>query len=90
MKTLNSISKIILVNKPIGWTSFDVVKRVRATVKKIYNLKNLKVGHCGTLDPLASGDTPTEMDKINLSSESLWSKYIKLLEDFLNMQYMPK
>ena len=46
---------IILINKPINWTSFDVVKKIRVLIKKKYNLKKLKVGHAGTLDPLATG-----------------------------------
>ncbi len=46
---------IILINKPIDWTSFDVVKKIRVILKKKYNLKKLKVGHAGTLDPLATG-----------------------------------
>ena len=37
------------------WTSFDVVKFVRNLLKKTYNLKKIKVGHAGTLDPLATG-----------------------------------
>ena len=47
--------QIILINKPINWTSFQVVKKVRFLIKKKYNLKKLKVGHCGSLDPLATG-----------------------------------
>lgn len=46
---------VILINKPMNWTSFDVVKRIRGLLKKKYNLSKLKVGHAGTLDPLASG-----------------------------------
>ena len=46
---------IILINKPINWTSFDVVKKIRGLIKKKYSLSKLKVGHAGTLDPLASG-----------------------------------
>lgn len=45
----------LLIDKPIGWTSFDVVNKVRFTLKKKLNLKKIKVGHAGTLDPLASG-----------------------------------
>jgi tRNA pseudouridine55 synthase len=45
----------ILVNKPLNWTSFQVVKALRGAFKKTYNLKNYKVGHAGTLDPLATG-----------------------------------
>ena len=46
---------IILIDKPIKWTSFDVIKRIRGLIKKKYGLNKLKVGHAGTLDPLASG-----------------------------------
>lgn len=45
----------ILVDKPINWTSFDVVNKLRFVLKKITGLKKLKVGHAGTLDPLATG-----------------------------------
>lgn len=45
----------IYIDKPVGWTSFDVVKRVRGALLRRLRLKKLKVGHAGTLDPLASG-----------------------------------
>jgi len=45
----------ILVDKPLGWTSFDVVNKLRWNIKRKLNVKNIKVGHAGTLDPLASG-----------------------------------
>lgn len=44
-----------LVNKPLHWTSFDVVKKLRFAIKKKLNVKKVKVGHAGTLDPLAEG-----------------------------------
>ena len=47
--------EMLLIDKPLEWTSFDVVKSLRIFLKKTYNLKKLKVGHAGTLDPLASG-----------------------------------
>jgi len=47
--------KILTFNKPVGWSSFDLVKKVRNLLKIKYNFKKLKVGHAGTLDPLASG-----------------------------------
>lgn len=47
--------QLILIDKPLGWTSFDVVKKVRFAIRKKFDLKKLKVGHAGTLDPLASG-----------------------------------
>lgn len=47
--------KTILVDKPVGWTSFDVVKKIRWQIKQKLGLKKIKVGHAGTLDPLATG-----------------------------------
>ena len=45
----------IVVDKPLGWTSFDVVNKIRWNLKRKLGVKNIKVGHAGTLDPLASG-----------------------------------
>ncbi len=45
----------ILIDKPLEWTSFDVVNKVRYTLKKGLGIKKIKVGHAGTLDPLATG-----------------------------------
>lgn len=47
--------KLILIDKDINWTSFDVVSKIRNFIKKKFNLKKIKVGHTGTLDPLATG-----------------------------------
>lgn len=47
--------KTILVDKPFGWTSFDVVNKIRWNLKQKLGVKNIKVGHAGTLDPLATG-----------------------------------
>jgi tRNA pseudouridine55 synthase len=47
--------QIILINKPIEWTSFDVVKKIRNTISRSTGIKKIKVGHAGTLDPLATG-----------------------------------
>lgn len=49
--------KLLLFDKPLGWTSFDIVNKVRNIIEKEYKLKrlSLKVGHAGTLDPLATG-----------------------------------
>lgn len=43
------------IDKPLGWTSFDVVKRLRGAIQKRLHVKKFKIGHAGTLDPLASG-----------------------------------
>tara|TARA_B100000508_G_C11465280_1_gene281482 strand:- start:10139 stop:10864 length:726 start_codon:yes stop_codon:yes gene_type:complete len=45
----------LLIDKPLNWTSFDVVNKIRGALKKHLDVKKLKVGHAGTLDPLASG-----------------------------------
>ena len=47
--------QIFLIDKPLGWTSFDLVKKMKNLIRKKYNLKKIKVGHAGTLDPLATG-----------------------------------
>ena len=46
---------LLLVDKPLAWTSFDVVNKIRSPLKRRLQIKNLKVGHAGTLDPLATG-----------------------------------
>ena len=47
--------EMLLIDKPLDWTSFDVVNLLRSFIRKQYGLKKLKVGHAGTLDPLATG-----------------------------------
>lgn len=47
--------QLLLIDKPFGWTSFQVVNKIRWHLKKQADLKKLKVGHAGTLDPLATG-----------------------------------
>ena len=47
--------KVILLNKPLYWTSFDLVRKVKSVIRSQLNLKKIKVGHAGTLDPLATG-----------------------------------
>lgn len=47
--------ELLCIDKPLGWTSFDVVKRLRGAIQKRLSLKKFKVGHAGTLDPLATG-----------------------------------
>lgn len=53
---LNPIEgEIFYVDKPLKWTSFEVVKKIRARLRKRLDVKSLRVGHAGTLDPLATG-----------------------------------
>lgn len=47
--------QVLLIDKPLNWTSFDVVNFLRSFIRKVYGLTKLKVGHAGTLDPLATG-----------------------------------
>ena len=45
----------MLINKPLNWTSFQVVNKIRWLIKNKFGIKKIKVGHAGTLDPLATG-----------------------------------
>lgn len=47
--------QVILMDKPLEWTSFQVVNKMRWLIKKQFGIKKIKVGHAGTLDPLATG-----------------------------------
>lgn len=62
---------ILLVDKPLGWTSFDVINKIRYPLCHRLGVKRVKVGHAGTLDPLATG-------LLILCT----GKYTKLIESF--------
>jgi tRNA pseudouridine55 synthase len=47
--------EVLYFDKPVNWTSFDLVNKIRYTLSKSLNIKKIKVGHAGTLDPLATG-----------------------------------
>jgi tRNA pseudouridine55 synthase len=47
--------QVLLIDKPLNWTSFQVVNKLRWAIRKKFGLKRIKVGHAGTLDPLATG-----------------------------------
>lgn len=47
--------QLLLIDKPLNWTSFQVVNKIRWELKNKFGIKKLKVGHAGTLDPLATG-----------------------------------
>jgi tRNA pseudouridine55 synthase len=47
--------EVLLIDKPYKWTSFDVISKLRSHIRGRLGLKKLKVGHAGTLDPLATG-----------------------------------
>lgn len=47
--------QVLLIDKPLNWTSFQVVNKLRWHIKQRFKIKKIKVGHAGTLDPLATG-----------------------------------
>ena len=47
--------KVVLINKPYKWTSFQVVNKMKHILRHNFDLKKIKIGHAGTLDPLATG-----------------------------------
>lgn len=47
--------QVLLIDKPLNWTSFQVVNKLRWELRQVFKLKKIKVGHAGTLDPLATG-----------------------------------
>ncbi|MDP2089807.1 MAG: tRNA pseudouridine(55) synthase TruB [Flavobacteriaceae bacterium] len=57
MNSIENITEgqVLLIDKPLHWTSFQVVNKMRFAIKKRFKLKKIKVGHAGTLDPLATG-----------------------------------
>lgn len=57
MKTLEDYQsgQILLIDKPLHWTSFQAVNKLRWEIRQAFKIKKIKVGHAGTLDPLATG-----------------------------------
>lgn len=49
------MKEFALINKPVGWTSYDVIGYMKKVIRKFPELKKIKIGHAGTLDPFASG-----------------------------------
>lgn len=62
---------VVSINKPYGWTSADVVRKVKFALQRRWKIKNIKVGHAGTLDPLATGILLVCIGKATKSAESL-------------------
>jgi len=54
-KSIFEGGQVLLFDKPLYWTSFDLVNKVRIMIRSAFGIKKIKVGHAGTLDPLASG-----------------------------------
>jgi tRNA pseudouridine55 synthase len=75
--------EILVLNKPLDWTSFDLVNKVRIMLCRLMKIKKLKIGHAGTLDPkatgvmvLCSGKLTKQIDKIQADEK----EYIALLK----------
>lgn len=68
--------QLLLLDKPLRWTSFQVVNKVRWLIKRQYGFKKLKVGHAGTLDPLATG----------LLLIAVGRKYTKRIQEFQGLE----
>ena len=47
--------KVLVIDKPYGWTSFQAVNKVKSVIRRTTGLQKFKIGHAGTLDPLATG-----------------------------------
>jgi len=47
--------EVLFIDKPLQWTSFNIVQKIKSLIRHSTGIKNIKVGHAGTLDPLASG-----------------------------------
>lgn len=54
-KSIFEEGQVLLFDKPLYWTSFDLVNKVRIMIRSTFGIRKIKVGHAGTLDPLASG-----------------------------------
>lgn len=75
--------EILYLDKPLGWTSFDAVKRTRGAITRRLKVKKIKVGHAGTLDPLATGVMILTTGRATKQIENLQSgvkEYIATLE----------
>lgn len=75
--------EILYIDKPLGWTSFDAVKRVRGAITRRLGIKKIKVGHAGTLDPLATGVMIITTGRATKQIETLQAgvkEYIAVLE----------
>jgi tRNA pseudouridine55 synthase len=74
---------LICLDKPYKWTSADVVRKIKFFLQKAWHIRNLKVGHAGTLDPLATGVLVICIGKATKIAESLQAhrkEYIATVE----------
>lgn len=67
---------VLPIDKPYRWTSADVVRKVKFIAQKHFHKRNLKVGHAGTLDPLATGVLLVCLGKATKQAEALDRKSV--------------
>ncbi|PKP05980.1 MAG: tRNA pseudouridine(55) synthase TruB [Bacteroidetes bacterium HGW-Bacteroidetes-5] len=68
------VGLVIVLDKPYGWTSADAVRKIKFALQRWFGVKNIKVGHAGTLDPLATGVLMICAGKATRLAESLQSQ----------------
>lgn len=73
---------VIPVDKPYRWTSTDVVRKIKFALRRTWNLKNVKIGHAGTLDPLATGILVVCIGKATKISEALQAERKEYIAQF--------
>lgn len=72
---------VMVLDKPLHWTSADAVRKIKFRLQRYFNLKNIKVGHAGTLDPLATGILLICIGKATRSAESLQAERKEYIAD---------
>lgn len=72
---------VLVLDKPLKWTSADAVRRLKFRLQRYFNQKNIKVGHAGTLDPLATGILLICIGKATRSAEQLQSEGKEYIAD---------
>lgn len=75
--------KLLLFDKPIGWSSFDVVNKIRWSIRKKFKIDNIKVGHAGTLDPLSTGLLLVATGKMTKSIEKFQNQKKTYVGNFI-------
>lgn len=72
---------VAVIDKPYGWTSADAVRKIKFGLQKRYGLRNVKVGHAGTLDPLATGVLLVCVGKATKVAEALQAERKEYVAD---------
>jgi tRNA pseudouridine55 synthase len=72
---------VLVLDKPLKWTSADAVRKLKFRLQRFFNQKNIKVGHAGTLDPLATGILLICIGKATRAAETLQSEEKEYIAD---------